>query len=275
MPEESLTVRMAGAPDGVSAEGFLDVLRDTLATLQEVDKQASEFGAITLDWLVVDAGLKSPLFATLQPRPLTGKGGDHGRRVITAYVSGLAHLANNQSPPALFSERAIRLAAGLVRVYAKGVTSIEVSMNGHRAVVTKQVAQNANAAVKQLELARAKQSGQSIEYGTIEGQLKELAVQSGRDKMIIVDSLTSHETRCYIRSHELEDKARMYWKYRVAASGEITSDRLTGDPIEMLVDDIYPLRDRSNLPQIDDIIGIDITGGIESSEYVASLRDDN
>jgi len=275
MPEDSLTVRLASSRDGVSAEGFLDVLRDTLATLQEIDKSASEFGAVTLDWLVVDTGLHSPLFATLKPQEMAGRTSNHGKRVMKALVQGLIDLDSAPHPPPWFSERSLRLAAGLVRAHAKGVSRIEVSLNGMLAVVNKQVASNANEAAGQLELARLRRSGKSVEYGTIEGQLKELSEQFGRDKIVIVDDLTGYETRCYLHGTELEEKARKYWKHRVGAVGEITTDRSTGDPVEMDVEDIYPLRTRDQLPQIEDIAGIDITGGIESSEYVSSLRDDN
>ena len=110
------------------------------------------------------------------------------------------------------------------------------------------------------------------EHGTIEGHLVELDAQCGRSRIVIVDDLSRHQTRCYIRNAELEEKARRHWKHRVGVSGRIISTDHTGYPVEMEVEDIYPLRHRDRLPQIDDIAGIDITGGIESSEYVSSLR---
>jgi hypothetical protein len=275
MPDDLLTVRCAGTDDGVSAEGFLDVLRDTLATLQEIDRQASSFGATTLDWLVIDAGLRSPLFAKLRPRPLTGPPTQHGNRVVTAFVSGIALLSSEKLAPDLFTGTSLRLVAGLVQAYAKGLTSIEFALNASIVPVNKVIARNAHEAAARLDLDRSRRAGQRLEYGTIEGQLNELASQPNRDKLVIVDSLTRHETRCYISDPRLEQKARDYWKHRVAVSGKITSDRLTGDPSEMQVDEICVLRNRSQLPQIADIAGIDITGGIESSQYVANLRDGN
>ena len=42
----------------------------------------------------------------------------------------------------------------------------------------------------------------------------------------------------------------------------------------MLVRDVRILENRENLPQLDDLQGINITGGIDSAEYVRRLRDE-
>ena len=40
------------------------------------------------------------------------------------------------------------------------------------------------------------------------------------------------------------------------------------------VDDIETLRSRDEIPQLDDVEGIDITGGMDSADYVRKMRDD-
>src|SRR4030067_472837 len=45
----------------------------------------------------------------------------------------------------------------------------------------------------------------------------------GRDRIVIVDDLARHQTRCYIRNAELEETARRHWKHRVGVSGRIIS----------------------------------------------------
>lgn len=272
MADDSITIRIASLRD-VNAEAFLDAFRDTIATLHELNRAVSEFGAVNLEWRIVDAGLKSPIFATLKPFSTSKDNGHYGPKVISAFVDGLQSLAEGDKPPKLFSETALRLVAGLDRTRSRGVTAIEFSADSRKATASKTVVKHASQAAGRLELERVKRSGKYVEYGTLEGQLKGLESQSGRDKLVIVDQLTGTETRCYISDATLDKVVRENWKHSVAVHGTITVDRLTGEPEEMRVEELTPLRERSALPQIEDLDGIDITGGIESSEYVRGLRD--
>jgi hypothetical protein len=103
--------------------------------------------------------------------------------------------------------------------------------------------------------------------------LKDVSEQSARDKIVIVDDLTNKHTACYFRGERIEQKVRDGWKHRVIVTGDITLDATTGQPLEMQVYDIRILPRRDQLPQIDDILGFDITGGVDSVEYVRGLRD--
>ena len=64
------------------------------------------------------------------------------------------------------------------------------------------------------------------------------------------------------------------WKRRVVVTGKIITNRETRKK-EIYVDKIRVLGDRKDLPQLEDLRGIDITGGAESSEYIRNLRDDD
>ncbi|MBI3464997.1 MAG: hypothetical protein HY000_18365 [Planctomycetes bacterium] len=140
-------------------------------------------------------------------------------------------------------------------------------------MATKRIAENAVLALRRIEAEKAKRAGEYVEYIEVEGHLKELSELTGKDKIVIADSLTGKKTLCYFRRPDLETKARGAWKHRVSVSGEATVDRSTGELREMEVDELRILRERSELPQMEDLHGIDITGGMESSEYVRGLRD--
>lgn len=272
--DKSLTLRILSTADGADADAFLEIFADTLAALKEIDKNVSEYGAETLAWRVVDAGLRSPIFATLAPAKMTSNTKDEqGSIVVEAFISGLQQLEQTGVPPAQFNEAALRATAKLTRSFAKGVQRIEYRTNGATVAATHTVAQNANNAIHLLELHKAKLAGRYFEYGTIEGHLKTLTEQSDRDKLMVVDELTGKPTRCYIRRTGLDEEVRKSWKRRVAVSGTMTVDRNTGDAIEMDVDEIRALRERADLPQIENLRGIDITSGIEPSDYVRGLRD--
>ena len=274
---ETLTLRLVGLHEDLNADAFVDVFRDTLVALREINKAVSKFGNAGLEWRIVAAGMKSPFFATVKGvDPIGGEGSADGPVAIGAWVAGLQHLESKDTCPSFFTEGSLRIAQKLVAVFALGITQIEYTTDsGSKAVASRQVAQNASHVLKVIALDRAKRSGKYVDYGSIEGTLKELTSLEGRDKMVIVDDLTGASIACYFRNKAIEAKARTAWKRRVSVSGEITYDKLTGDPSQVSADDIRPLGTRDTLPQMEDLRGINITGGLEPAEYIRGLRDDD
>ncbi|MCH7725343.1 MAG: hypothetical protein IH991_02500 [Planctomycetes bacterium] len=261
-----------GVRDDIDAKAFIEVFQTTIEALTAINRESSRHGSENISWRVIDAGHSSPLYMTITGVDPLSRNGDDAADVIEAFVDGLQHLEQSNTCPRRFNERALKCATELVRPFAKGITSIEFTTHKKTARATHEVSRNAHHAISVIEHAKAKQSGQYVDFGTIEGRLDSLETQERRDKVRIVDDLTGVKTLCYFRNDELEEKARKAWKHRVSISGEITIDRYTGDAIKLEVDDIRILRDRKDLPQIEDL-GIDITDGVESSEYVRDLRD--
>jgi hypothetical protein len=89
--------------------------------------------------------------------------------------------------------------------------------------------------------------------------------------MLLVDRLTGEETSCYV-GEELDREIRNAWKKRVVVTGTIEMNRETRKKT-IHVDRIRLLRESKDLPQLEDLRGIDITGGVESSQYIRNLRD--
>jgi hypothetical protein len=271
---ENLTLRLASQRD-VDAEAFLDVFKNTLEVLKEINKEVSEHGETSLQWRIVDAGMNSPIFATITGVSTGRSNTAYCPRVIESFVRGVAHLKNRNTCPPDFNENALTKTAALFRSASRGVTGIEYRSSDLIAHATKSVSENANHARRVLEHERIKRSGKYVEFGTIEGELKQLTGLANEDKIIIEDELTGHKVSCYFKNASLDSVVRRAWKSRVSVTGEITVDRLSGEYERVDVEEngIRILRNRSDLPQIDDIAGIDITGGVESSEYVRGLRD--
>jgi len=128
---------------------------------------------------------------------------------------------------------------------------------------------NCAGAIKRLQ----QKSGQYKDYGSVEGQFMTLNSPQG-EQVVVDDSLTGESITCYFSTPEVETKARQCWDHRVCVIGEIRLDKLTGRPTSVYVEDVQRLRDQADIPQWDKVDGIDITGGMESSEYVRKLRDD-
>jgi len=266
--DDWLKIQLGSSRGAVDAEAYLDVFQRTLRALKAIDKQASSSGVAAITWQVVDAGSNSPVFATIRGEQSNGA---DGRPIIEAFVSGLAALQHSHTCPRLFNKDALIYTSELIRSFARGITTLSFSTASKTIDADRRIASNANYAVRELQMRKR----HYFEYGMIEGQLRELGVSRTRDRLGIVDPLTGQQTLCYLRNEQLESLVREAWKCRVRIEGKIKVDRDTGIPMEVDVESIEILRERSELPQIDDLRDIDITGGVESSEYIKDLRDAN
>ncbi len=270
----SLRVQIESGAGDVNAEAFLKVLGTTLDALKELDRHSSHFGGESIEWFIADVGKNSPVFAEISGGVPSQDKVTAATQVIGAFVSGLAYLEENGTCPQHFNERALDLTADLTRSFSRGVTRIAFTANGTKASVSHQLSQNAKRAKRVLELERGAFGPTYIEHGTIEGRLRQLESLAGpRDKIVIEDDLTGDRIPCYFRGGETEIRAREAWKQRVSVSGEITVDRQSGIPRHVDVESIVILRKRAELPQMEDLYGIDITRGIDSAEYIRDLRD--
>jgi len=275
--EDRLTLQIASSRDDVNAEAFLIVFREMLVALKEINKTNSNHGVETIEWRIADIGQNSPINATLVGDSLSAKNGKaflDAIGTIGTFVSGVEHLDRKNTCPPGFNQAALESTSRLQRATAKGVAEIKFKTSRRTVVATKNSGANAQYAMKRLEQKRVKGTGRYTEYSTIEGEIIQLSALSGSDDTIsIVDDLTGVRTKCYFHGMQLEREARSAWKRRVSVTGKVTFDKGTGEPKRMDVEEIKILRDRSELPQMQDLLGIDITGGIESSEYIRGIRD--
>lgn len=271
----SITVRLVADANGVDADAFVFALEKTIELLKELNKQSSDHGVETIRWRIIAAGMNSPMFATLDGEKIAGRSDDDSGAIMDAAVKGLGQLESADVCPRMFNDKSLKIAAQLPKVYVNaGVQRLEFENAKIKVVASSTIAQNANTAIHRLSLDRAKKSLEYVETGTIEGVLVELAGQSERDKIVVVDELTNKRTSCYFRGDvKLDEQARESWKHRVAVTGDITFDSFTHEPIEVRVHSIRELRGSDALPQIDDLRGINLTGGIDPADYIRSLRD--
>ena len=262
-----LQVGRTGNP--VNADAFLDIFQNTIAALKSIDRGFSTHGVETISWEVVEVGSNSPIFATISGRDATMGKRKHSRKVADVFVTGLERLSHEKTCPVGFGRDSLRhvekIVSGAILYRLKPV----YSASSKQVKVVKKMAANANQARRTFDMCKTR----LIEYGTIEGRLRDLSESHSRDKLRVVDKLTGEVIQCYLRNETLEPIVLKGWKHRVAVTGDITIDKQTGVPVKVMVDEIRILRDRRDLPQIEDLYGIDITNGLEPSEYVRSIRD--
>lgn len=255
----------------VNVVAFLEMFHNTVLALKDIEKEISTSGASRIEWQIVEAGSNSPVFATIQGSVNGDVDKSYCGIVIDSFVEGIKQLNRDDSCPKYFNQQSLSRVSKIVSQSSFYQLRTAFSVNDQTIELKKVAARNAHWAKQCREL-----GAQSyIEHGSVEGFLQILsATKKLKDKLSIVDALTEHTTQCYPRDQErLEPKIRESWKRRVVLEGEITVDRHSRLPKKILFDEIRIFPEQKDLPQIDDMRGIDITGGIEPSEYIRGLRD--
>ena len=133
-------------------------------------------------------------------------------------------------------------------------------------------------AARNIDLVLAAPDKPYQEVGSIEGYIHGAALDGfGRHVVYLVDRITGDEVKCLVTNEarpELESREiRDIWRYRrIQVSGRVHfhgPGRI--DYVE--AQHVRFLRNREDLPQIDDVIDPDFTGGMKSEEYLERLRD--
>lgn len=271
-PTSWLKIEIHDLRPDVDADAVIDILNSTLKALKAINKQASTFGTENIRWRFADISKRSPISATLVGEPIQRGVADDVAVACDAFVGGMRHLEREATCPPLFDEQTLGIARHYNGLRAKGINRVSFATEKQAVEATKNVTQNAGHAIRLLEVERK----QNREYGTVEGILLSLSITKDQHSQpfVIYDSLTGDMIKCYFSTREIKEKARAAWEHRVCVTGELRVDSRTGNPTSVKVDDIEILRSRDEIPQLDDVEGIDITGGMDSADYVRKMRDD-
>lgn len=269
--QDEISLQLGGPQRGISVEGFLRFFENAIAALRELDKESSPYGSETIQWEITEASSKSPITTTIRGRSLVGGNGRHALEVIASFATGVGLLNHSNTRPPRFTKTALKHVKEMATIANRWLLTPVVQTESATVQVESTVAENADWAIKAAELEKPYYR----EYGSLSGTLKAVnAVTRKKDHVILVDRLTGDKTLCYVRGQQLESKVREGWKQRVVITGDIFVDRKTRKPRRVKVHDIRILPDQSTLLPVDALTRIEITGGIESAEYVRGLRDD-
>jgi hypothetical protein len=220
-------------------------------------------------WKISEASFQSPLHVTLFAESSATDNND-AEEAVRAYLQGLRILDSEQppeEPPPLFDEHILRSTRHLVSVLRRNTARIIFSSPEFGSITaTQRISLNID------ELIGVKFKA----MGTLEGMLETLSAKGApkeKLKCSIVDPVTKYRTACYVPLRQLDEAKDAFPMGRVAVYGEIRYGK-TGRPLSIdVTDKIRRLRSSSELPQPNDLKGIDITGGVESSEHIRRLRD--
>lgn len=267
-----LSIHVADLADDVSAESFVAVFRDTLEALNELTRTLDPVHTGEVTWRIASVSQNSPLKVTIYGESDNGIAAD----AVNSWMRGLKYLNSREARlvrPQHFSPKALEATKRVVSQFDKGgLATISYETPQHGWVATGPfVAAN----IDFIRAAGAPAVGSRYfeEYGTIEGTLDRPASVRVHE-FLIYDSLTQESIRCRY-GEELTDTVRAAWGHRASVSGVIRYDREKQKRLSMVVHAIRQLRDQDQLPQFDDLRGINISGELDPVDYVRQMCDDD
>jgi len=258
--EDRLTIRIAGTGERVPIGSFLKVLHNALSILQDVHAAASGQTEGALDWQIADVRMGSPVYVTISAG--NARRAEAPRQVIGAFLEGLRGLEERGDRiPAHFSERSLVWAKELVSVLNDDVAQISFIANGRPPVAPSQhLAANVDRLLPR----------EHEELGTLVGRVETLSIHD-KPAFAIWDVLTGARIECPIPPERMQAVHQLFGK-RVAVSGRVRYAR-DGKPTKITVEQIRPLRDHDELIPVRELPRINITDGVDPSEYVRGIRD--
>jgi hypothetical protein len=277
---KTITLRIAGKGPGTDAPSIgdlLDQLRDYFELLGILEQTLAEDGQAAIVWRIVDAKKTSPLAFTIQAfaRQFAVNVDARADHVVVRALFGLRLLGEKAERPPYFTEPALVRAGRIFERVTNGLDQTEISTEGFPPIVlTPSVARVASKNTRSV----LEPAGKPYkEIGSLEGYVQTVG-RDGRGRRVLwmKHRLTGDEVRCAVMGdaekmlahREVED----VWRGdRVSLFGTIHY-RAPGRISHMEASTLSFLRSRSELPNVDDIIDPDFTGGLRSEDYLEKLR---
>jgi hypothetical protein len=267
--------------DAPSVEDVLDQIRDYLDILRGVEEAAAGSGGSAIVWRVVDASRRSPLSMSFEAFPKQYATNIDARyhMIVSDTALGLEALQRSALRPRHFTDEVMKKARRAFERVTNGIgmSGADFGADLPKIDLTPSVAR---AAARNVDLVLASPDRPYQEIGSIEGHLNGIERDGhGRRIIYIRERITGALVKCIVPSEaaqviqKIESlEIRDVWRTRrVVIFGRIDF-RGPGNFEQVVADGIRFLGAKIDLPQIDDIIDPDFTGGIRSEEYLEMMR---
>lgn len=243
---------------------FLTAVDTTTRILADLDPAFSGKPHGSLDWLIGRLETGS-LVIELESRPKRELSADNvGSRVARVLVEGLDMIEQEASTPPYFSDTAMEHALRLTRLIGRdGATGLIVRDSLGEAVLSPQAAENIAPLL----------SPRRTSLGSVEGKLGLIAIHR-KPRFRIYEVVTHKAVTCDFDEKKWLDRVKDALWRRVIAYGVVYYN-IKGEPLRVELDNLRILSERTDLPQVDDIGGMDpdLTGALSTAEYIRSIRD--
>lgn len=278
MALKKLTFTLGDTDGALNLRALTAALENTLDMLRRIEANIVQSG-VDVSWEVVQVRKASPFTMTVAPK-VTAKASapkiaaskrrSIGNKIVQACADGVAQLQKSPTVPLYFDEEALIAARQLVKSAGNGALTISTSQNGkakHEIKLTDQAIANID------EIATKARKYKDV--GTVEGRLEEISVHGAPEaspQIRIWDPipLPGRAVKCVINQDRLPEVKDLLGQ-RVSVSGLIKYEN--HKPTSIDVQSIRRLRTHDELPQIESMDPIDITGDLTTEEHIRRLRD--
>jgi hypothetical protein len=247
--------------DLVPFGAFLDVAQNLLGILRNLTDELNGAGAAGLVWYIARVGQGS-IVLDLRGFAVGDGTPDWRGEVVAELLAGLATIERGPVRPRSFSDDSLRRARDMARVLKGGIAAVVLSAGERRVSLTRNTAANVEAVLQP----------RHTYAGSVEGIVQTICL---RDPWYfeVSDALSRRPVECRFGPDLLEE-VRVALGRRALVSGEVKTDA-TGQMLYIGVMQVRPLPSDDDLPQPDEIFGVDpgFTEGVDSAEYVRARRD--
>ncbi|MBR0968833.1 hypothetical protein JQ554_32965 [Bradyrhizobium diazoefficiens] len=276
----TLSIKARGDTDSPTVEDLLDQLRDYFDILKGVEEALAEDGTSAIQWRIVNATKNSPIQVTAEASAKTFAV-DVARRaeLTTRYTAtGLQLLRLRGERPPYFNDKVMLKAERFFERVTNGLDETKIAYADDHLPdldITPRIAREAAANVRS---ALKPPDKPYKEIGSVEGTPRTIG-RDGHRRLVmwLRERLTGEDVKCILTGEAEEElgehQIKEVWQSRrlrvfgtLHFKGRGKLNQVDGTQIKFF-------RDRSDLPDVEDILDEDFTGGLSSEEYLKRLRD--
>ena len=272
----------AADTDAPPVEDLLDQIRDYVDILRGVEEAATGAPGSAIVWRVVEASRNSPVMFGLEayPKQFATNIDRRVAIVLTETAQGFATIKNKAERPRYFTNAVMRKARKIAERVTNGI-SASIANFGPGLPEIDLTPSSARITMQNVDAIIAGPDKPYREVGSVEGYLKGVELDGFNRRVAhIVDRVTGDSVKCVMGRNaqqvvaDLSNRqiADVWGHVRVRVLGLIYYNR-PGDIDHVDTEDMQFFRPNTELPQIDDIIDENFTGGLRSEEYLERMRD--
>lgn len=268
--------------DAPTVEDLLSQIQDFVAILHGVEEAVSQSSREEIVWRVTDVSKNSPLRFEVTPYPkVHAMNIDQlAEQVVGATANGFQRIAETGERPMFFTDPVVRKAERVFCRVDDGLADTVVDFTSYGDVPQF----SATKASARQFVERLRQIGKPApvphkEIGSLEGYVAKVELDGhGRPIVWLRSRLDGQVVKCFSTNDGLNrighfEVAEVLRGLRVRVHG-ILRYRDTENLNSIDVDFIHVFEPDNELPEPEDIIDPNLTGGVEASEFLEALRAD-
>ena len=256
-----LTITFGDKKKNLSVDALRSALENALVMLQDLESEFVTAGT-NVRWEIAKIKMQSPCTVTFRAVVDAKNGTAISNRMTKAAIHDLRALELNGVMPKHLGESGLQAVKNLVADAKKEDSPLKVGTGKNdQFVLTDKATKKVNDIVEKARL--------YVDVSTIEGMLDTVSVHGG-NSFFVWETLTNYKVECAITNETHFNLWKEYLGKRVALTGRVHYRNHV--PKRIVVESAIVMKDQSQLPQLDKMEPIDLTGDTPSEEYIRRLR---